>query len=95
MFGLPQRSSCGAICGRKDVVDCSSCHNLNRWKPANFDHDTRTAFSLQGAHQNVPCGGCHTLTRVVAGRNVVFYRPTPTKCAECHGNGVPQQQNKR
>ena len=86
----------GQFAARKDVTDCSSCHNLNRWKPANFDHDTRTVFSLQGAHQNVSCGGCHTLTRVVAGKNVLFYRPTPVTCAECHGNGIgSQQQNRR
>jgi len=72
--------------GRKDVADCSSCHNLNRWKPAQFDHNARTLFSLQGAHQNVPCAGCHTLTRAVDGKSVLFYKPTPVKCADCHGS---------
>lgn len=75
----------GQFAGRRDVADCSSCHNANRWKPADFDHDRRTAFSLQGAHQNVSCGACHMSTRPVAGRQVLLYRPTPTKCADCHG----------
>jgi hypothetical protein len=85
----------GQFAGRKDVTDCSSCHTANRWKPAAFDHDARTAFSLQGAHQNVSCGGCHNLTRVVAGQSVLFYRPTPTKCADCHGNDVSTQPNRK
>ncbi len=76
----------GQFAARRDVTECSSCHNVNRWQPAAFDHNTRTAFSLQGAHQNVRCAECHMLTRVVAGRNVLFYKPTTTKCADCHGN---------
>ena len=76
----------GQFASRRDVTDCSGCHNVNRWKPAAFDHDTRTPFSLQGAHQNVPCAGCHMLKRVVRGQNVLFYKPTPAHCADCHGN---------
>jgi hypothetical protein len=75
----------GQFAGRRDVTECSSCHNLNRWKPSDFNHDTRTAFALQGAHQDVACSGCHALTRAISGKNVLFYKPTPTTCAECHG----------
>jgi Cytochrome c7 and related cytochrome c len=82
----------GQFASRRDVTDCSSCHTPNQWKPANFDHNTRTDFSLEGAHQNVACSGCHTLTRVVAGKSVVFYKPTPRTCAECHGGNVPAQK---
>jgi hypothetical protein len=82
----------GQFAGRRDVTECSSCHNDNRWKPADFDHDRRTAFSLQGAHQNVPCEACHKLTRIVEGHAVVFYKPTPTKCVDCHGNGEGSRQ---
>jgi hypothetical protein len=82
----------GQFAGRRDVMECSSCHNDNRWKPADFDHDSRTSFSLQGAHQNVPCEGCHKLTRMVEGHAVVFYKPTPTKCVDCHGNGGGSKQ---
>jgi hypothetical protein len=79
----------GQFASRSDVTDCSSCHTLNRWKPANFDHNTRTPFSLQGAHQNVTCAGCHGMTRPVDGKPVVFYKPTPTTCVGCHGSNVP------
>ncbi len=69
--------------------ECTSCHNSSRWKPSLFDHETRTIFSLKGAHQDVPCAGCHTTQRVAEGKSVLFYKPTPTQCAACHGALVP------
>lgn len=85
----------GQFAGRRDATECSSCHNQNRWKPADFDHDTRTQFSLQGAHQKVSCAGCHTLTRVVEGRAVIFYKPTPMKCVDCHPNDSSLQPTRK
>jgi hypothetical protein len=54
-----------------------------------FDHDTRTTFSLLGAHRNVRCEGCHKLTRVMGDKTVLFYKPTPKDCAACHGSSIP------
>jgi hypothetical protein len=71
---------------RPEATDCSSCHDATRWKPAQFDHDTRTKYPLEGAHRDVPCLDCHKLTRQVAGKTVVFYNPTPTACKDCHGS---------
>jgi len=68
--------------------DCASCHNINKWKPSLFDHE-RTEFSLKGGHQDVACSACHTLKRSVDGSLVLFYKPTPKACSECHGNAVP------
>jgi hypothetical protein len=75
-----------------DVTRCADCHNSTKWKPALFDHETRTEFSLRGAHQRVRCAECHKLTRVVGTKTVVFYKPTPKECAACHGatNPVPK-----
>jgi hypothetical protein len=70
---------------RKDAADCSGCHNSARWKPSQFDHDKRTTFALEGAHRNVACDDCHKLTREVARKRVVFYKPTPRECKACHG----------
>ena len=67
------------------ITSCVSCHNSAKWKPALFDHDKRTAFALQGAHQKTRCAQCHALTRVVDGKQVLFYKPTPKECAACHG----------
>jgi hypothetical protein len=70
---------------RPDAADCSSCHGATRWKPAQFDHNKRTKYPLDGAHRDVPCLACHKLTREVAGKTVVFYKPTPGQCKDCHG----------
>jgi hypothetical protein len=70
---------------RPEATDCSSCHDAVRWKPSQFDHNTRTRYPLDGAHKDVPCLDCHKLTQEVAGKTVVYYKPTPTKCEDCHG----------
>lgn len=69
-------------------VDCASCHNSNKWKPSLFDHNTRTQFKLEGVHAKVRCTDCHKSTREVAGKTVLFYKPTPSECAACHGPEV-------
>jgi hypothetical protein len=77
---------------KADVTRCVDCHNTMKWKPALFDHDKRTDFPLKGAHQNVRCAECHKLTKVVAGKTVLFYKPTPKECSACHGptNPIPK-----
>jgi hypothetical protein len=64
---------------------CADCHNAAKWKPSLFDHDQRTAFALAGAHKNVRCAGCHKLFRDVGDKQVLFYKPTPKDCKDCHG----------
>jgi hypothetical protein len=68
---------------------CEVCHNSNKWRPSLFDHE-KTAFSLKGGHQNVACSACHTLKRPVNGTLVLFYKPTPKACADCHSGTVPK-----
>jgi len=65
-------------------TDCSTCHNAERWKPSNFDH-SRTKFPLEGGHKGVACDKCHSLIKVVDGKPVLFYKPTPLLCEACHG----------
>lgn len=69
--------------------DCAGCHNTNKWKPSLFDHD-KIGFPLKGGHENVACSSCHTLHRIINGRRVLFYKPTPTRCAACHGGVIPK-----
>ncbi|MBI1787321.1 MAG: hypothetical protein HYR60_07195 [Acidobacteria bacterium] len=57
---------------------CSSCHAEVAWKPTTFDHETRSSFSLAGAHKAVACRQCHDR------RTVVPYKGTPSKCSACH-----------
>ena len=75
----------GQFAARKDAAECSSCHNSEKWKPSEFDHDKRTPFSLAGAHQSVACEDCHKVSRMIDGKRVLFYKPTTRKCSECHG----------
>ncbi len=71
------------------TTQCADCHNSSKWKPSLFDHTARTRFPLEGVHRNVRCAGCHTLMKTVEGKQVLFYKPTPTECAACHGAATP------
>jgi hypothetical protein len=66
--------------------DCATCHALSSWKSSTFDHETRSTFSLKGAHQNVPCRQCHIQQAEMQGRLVVVYKKAPTPCAACHSD---------
>jgi hypothetical protein len=74
----------GGQFAKAKVTRCAECHNSTKWRPSLFDHE-KTAFSLQGAHRNVRCAACHTNLRMVADKQVLFYKPTPTRCIDCHG----------
>ena len=84
-FACHKDPHAGQFAARRDAADCSGCHDSARWKPSTFDHDKRTPFSLQGAHQKVPCNDCHKLRREIEGLSVIFYKPTPRECKACHG----------
>lgn len=83
--GCHQDPHAGQFARDGKAPGCVDCHNTNKWRPSLFDHDARTVFPLKGAHQGVACGGCHKNTRILGDRTVLFYKPTPTKCADCHG----------
>jgi hypothetical protein len=69
--------------------DCAGCHNSNKWRPSLFDHD-KTGFPLKGGHEDVACSACHAQKRPVNGALVLFYRPTPKACEDCHGAIIPK-----
>jgi hypothetical protein len=73
------------------ITSCVGCHNSTKWKPALFDHDKRTSFPLAGAHQRTRCAQCHALTKMVEGKKVLFYKPTPKDCAACHGPEIKKK----
>jgi hypothetical protein len=70
---------------KADITPCADCHNSARWKPSTFDHDKRASFALAGAHKNVRCEDCHKLFRDFEGKQVLFYKPAPKDCKDCHG----------
>lgn len=57
--------------------DCAGCHTPNDWRLWSFDHDTRTDFPLDGAHDVAACGACH---RAPPGDGAKLARD----CAGCH-----------
>jgi hypothetical protein len=79
---------------RTGNTPCGECHDTQRWVPSTFDHDKRTPFPLSGGHTNVPCDKCHTATKLIEANPVLFYKPTPRKCDECHGSNVPVPKSK-
>ena len=58
----------------KFSTDCKTCHTVNAWSPATFNHTTATTFPLAGAHIGVSCISCHTKG----------YAGIPTTCVSCH-----------
>lgn len=54
--------------------NCSQCHEVTAFKPAQFDHGPCTC-AFPGLHQSNECLGCHD--------DFVFTN-TPTQCAGCH-----------
>jgi nitrate/TMAO reductase-like tetraheme cytochrome c subunit len=56
-------------------TNCTSCHSLNGWRPATFDHDSRNFPIYSGRHRGVwsNCTDCHA-----AGNTRVF------SCTDCH-----------
>ena len=64
--------------------DCASCHDTGLWHQSRFDHN-KAGFRLNGAHEKVPCAGCHKNRKEMRGRLVLFYAPTPKECSACHG----------
>jgi hypothetical protein len=49
--------------------DCLTCHNMNGWIPANFNH---SFYPISNHHNNVDCNQCHSETN---------YQP---QCISCH-----------
>jgi hypothetical protein len=54
-------------------TNCTVCHTIYGWSPANFDHNA-TTFPLTGKHVTVDCQECHS----------TGYSGTPTDCYACH-----------
>lgn len=69
------------------TTECKQCHIPEGWKSLAFDHNTRSSFSLTGAHAKVECWKCHAVHEV-DGVAVRRFKPLPTACESCHAGGV-------
>ncbi|MBZ5646949.1 MAG: hypothetical protein LAN37_06965 [Acidobacteriia bacterium] len=54
---------------------CQTCHSMDTWLGAKFDHARFTGFALTGMHATLDCTSCH-----VNGR----FQGTPATCYGCH-----------
>lgn len=83
------------------VVDCESCHKVERFFPSTFDRQdhAKTQFPLSGKHSAVDCSKCHqpkdrAATSKARAASVKF-RWKSTVCADCHGDAHAGQLSKR
>jgi hypothetical protein len=65
---------------KNGITDCSECHGTENWKASKFDHN-KTAFKLEGKHQNVACAKCH---KINMGEKNIQYKIKNFKCETCH-----------
>ncbi len=70
------------------VKVCTDCHGGDSWRVRDFDHDRRTTYPLEGAHQKVACQACHKPT-VTDGDSFVTYRAVGRRCESCHEGTTP------
>jgi hypothetical protein len=61
---------------------CTSCHNLNKWEPTDFDH-SKTRFALDGKHEKLACNKCHEI-KVENGTEYTYFINNNIKCEDCH-----------
>ncbi len=54
---------------------CETCHSVDNWFGAKFDHFKITGFALTGVHATLDCVACHVNNR---------FKGTPASCYACH-----------
>ena len=71
----------GQFAKRPDAGQCSSCHNVQGWKPSLFTvkEHASTKYPLQGGHARVECAQCH----IPKGKDTL-YRVKFDLCTDCH-----------
>ena len=65
--------------GKKLRQNCAVCHNSGSWqmnyRTLKFDHDAKTDFNLEGAHEQTDCKACH---------ETLVFNEAPSDCISCH-----------
>ncbi len=71
----------GQFAKRSDGGECSSCHNVQGWRPSLFTgkEHALTAYPLQGGHARLQCTQCH----VPKGKDTLF-KIKFERCTDCH-----------
>ena len=63
---------------------CETCHSMDSWVGAKFDHARFTGFALTGMHATLDCTACH-----INGK----FKGTPVDCYSCHLKDFNQTNN--
>ena len=84
-------ASCHINVHRESVKDdCRTCHTVNSFANAPFDHAVRTGFALAGKHAALECRKCHTAIAGAAmqplARKVIDFSGASAQCATCHAD---------
>ena len=67
--------------GSNFPTTCATCHNVNTWDDAQFDHaKVSNGFQLLGAHKTINCSGCH----VIPSYKPKFDATSDQDCYSCH-----------
>lgn len=75
-------------------TDCRPCHQgSEKFRDEVFRHDVHSRFLLGEQHERLECGACHKPFRE-GNRDVIRYRPLPSRCIDCH-RGVESPFQKR
>lgn len=64
--------------------NCTSCHNLNAFRPAPLFNHAKTKFVLTGKHQTVSCEKCHKIEQVNGQKFQQFSGVAFASCTNCH-----------
>jgi len=54
---------------------CDTCHSMDNWLGAKFDHLAVTGYALTGMHATLECTACHVNNK---------FAGTPSACYSCH-----------
>ena len=67
----------------RDGGECSSCHNVQGWKPSLFTvkEHASTKYPLQGGHARLECDQCH----IPKGKDTL-YKVKFERCTDCHAD---------
>ncbi len=65
-------------------LTCQTCHGVDRWQGAKFNHAQVTGFALVGAHAQLECSSCHKGQQ---------FKGTPRDCFGCHAQDYNRTTN--
>lgn len=64
--------------------NCTSCHNLNSFRPAPLFNHSKAKFTLTGKHQTVSCEKCHKIEQRNGQKFQQFTGLAFASCTDCH-----------